>query len=425
MGNYCFSSSSSKLLIDNADGNEQDFHERYLQDAVLGQGEFGVVCMVHDVTQPHAVPLACKTLKKGLVFKDNTLYTPLKPEILRGEVEMLRTLQGDHHCLQLQGVYETPKLIYVVTEYCGGGELMEYVAAQSYLEIPQVSRIAAQLLQALAHCAAHGVIHRDVKPENCMFVNRQPEADLKLIDFGSGSMSSSNLGDDPVRHTTFAGTAFYISPEVYQRTYTTKTDVWSAGVVLYVLVAGYPSQQLQRVFNWLQQSTVRDWSVLDHVPQDLPESYYQLVNDCLVYKHRHRPTAAQLQDYEFCQLHQQQQQPHLTLDDVAATAQESRPSLAGTVLRHTLFLGFKQYERSVTTLLAALLSKKELTTLVASLKTHTEAQPQEEVKDDDEKGVSKNLQVVSVQHLQDELQRLGYQQAYVPTYVFHISHTLA
>ena len=82
-----------------------------------------------------------------------------------------------------------------------------------------------------------------------MFCSNKRDSELRLIDFGSGTLdenhSNENLQEASVdQHHTFAGSAFYISPEMFQRAYTSKTDVWSTGVTLYVLVAGYVSCRL-------------------------------------------------------------------------------------------------------------------------------------------------------------------------------------
>jgi serine/threonine protein kinase len=188
------SANQGRMILDETDGGEVDYHERFLEDHVIGEGEFGQVKLVIDVKEEllddegthgnssngngnnidkakapitSPVPKACKILRKGMTFKDNTIYSPIKPEVLKGEVEMLRTLAGQCYCLSLVAVYESRKTIYIVTEYCGGGAMMEYVAAQKDdLHTEDVSRIAYQLFSAVHHCFAHGIMHRDIKPEN-------------------------------------------------------------------------------------------------------------------------------------------------------------------------------------------------------------------------------------------------------------------
>ena len=120
-------------IVDHPDGDKKDFHERFIEDQVLGQGEFGVVKRVREMSGggPSQPPLACKTLRKGIVFKDNQLFAPLPPLMLRGEIEMLRALRTpkeitsqndankkDNYCLQLHSVYESSKEVLLVAELC-------------------------------------------------------------------------------------------------------------------------------------------------------------------------------------------------------------------------------------------------------------------------------------------------------------------
>jgi calcium/calmodulin-dependent protein kinase I len=383
----CLSGGGATQIIELADGDEAAFHDRFIEDRVLGEGEFGVVKLVHDMkeskargtdTAPNA--LACKTLRKGVVFKDNTLFAPLKPEILQGEVNMLRSLGGAHFCLLLIGVYETPRAILMVTEYCAGGEMMEYVSKQEEdLRTDDVSRVSFQMLDAVNHCAKHGIIHRDIKPENVMFQYPTPGSDLRLIDFGSGTNKPTLV--EGQNHTTFAGSAFYISPEMFQRTYTQKTDVWSVGVALYVLVAGYPAEVLQRAFNLLQSAN-RDLKQLPNMPPNMPESYYDMLEGLLVYRHKNRKSAGEMLTHEFVQFHQMA----FTIDQISMEAQVEANgqalkdttgignrkrtqsfSLKGSVGRHSLFMDYQKFERSLTALLATLLDRKELVALLDAL----------------------------------------------------------
>jgi serine/threonine protein kinase len=458
MGNFLWKCllGSPQHIIDCSDGDELAYNERFLEDVVLGEGEFGVVKLVHDMKAPppshgrdfnsavatttQRQPMACKILRKGVVFKDNILYSPLKPHILRGEIEILKVLAGRWYCLQLHAVYETPKCIYMVTEYCAGGQLTEYVAAHTALfTITHVQRIASQLMAALAHCQEHNVLHRDIKPDNIMFTDPTPDAAVRIIDFGSGTLdkpatvASADEMDALVVnglkvHTTFCGSAFFTSPEMFTHTgYTAVTDVWSMGVSLYVLVAGYPADALQRAFNILQinkqahcknvkeaaAGRLQDLKQLPNLPQDLPDAWYQLLNQCLVFNYHHRRTAKEILDSNdfislaYCHDNNQggQSEPLsndavpelLSLEQVSAAAAKDHSidivgfngshnttanrngsmSLAGSVHRHGLFLDFKKFERSLTTLLAAMLSKAELSRLLSILwqEQHDQAAP--------------------------------------------------
>ena len=343
----CLSStgSPSKPYILSSSGGEKEYHERYHESKTLGQGEFGTVKLAHDVKTDDgrlgSLGLAVKIVKKGFTFKDNTLYTPLKKEALVAEVEILRRLAGQCYNLRLVDVYESNSLIYIITEYCEGGMMMSWVTkafggagggnnntdSADGLRTEDVSRISYQLWSALAHCAKHNVIHRDIKPDNIMFCTSDKDSQLRLIDFGSGSLDQSSDATPETnsidhRHHTFAGSGFYISPEMYQREYTYKTDIWSAGTTLYVLVAGYPADQLQETFDLLQSfdSTNNNIKVsggsgsssattagrirkLPNLPANLPDSFYDMLEGALCYAPNKRMDASQLLQCEMAQFH--------------------------------------------------------------------------------------------------------------------------
>ena len=439
----CLSStgSPSKPYILSSSGGEKEYHERYHESKTLGQGEFGTVKLVHDVKSDDgglgSLGLAVKIVKKGFTFKDNTLYTPLKKEALVAEVEILRRLAGQCYNLRLVDVYESNSLIYIITEYCEGGMMMSWVTkafsgagggknnntnSADGLRTEDVSRISYQLWSALAHCAKHNVIHRDIKPDNIMFCTSDKDSQLRLIDFGSGSLDQSSDATPETtnsidhRHHTFAGSGFYISPEMYQREYTSKTDIWSAGTTLYVLVAGYPADQLQETFDLLQSfdstnnnikvsggsgssSTAGRIRKLPNLPSNLPHSFYDMLEGALCYAPNKRMDAQQLLQCEMAQFHIQ----HATqkksnggrisiteiVSDAAAAAGYddniidrrdddgesefmallSSPSSSmkpkrtmsvvfeGSVNRHNVYLGYQKFERSVTTVLATMLAR--------------------------------------------------------------------
>jgi serine/threonine protein kinase len=379
----CLSGGGGASILSGADGDQEAYEKRFVEDRVLGQGEFGVVKLVHEKangTESAKTGYACKTLRKGAVFKDNVLYSPMPVEVLKGEVDMLRALAGKHYCLRCVAVFETPKAILLVTECCSGGEMMEYVAKQTEdLRTEDVSRISFQLLDSVNHCAKHHIIHRDIKPENAMFETANPGAGLRLIDFGSGT-----LKEVEGMHTTFAGTPFYNSPEMFTMTYTQRTDVWSVGVVLYVLVAGYPTDALQKAFNLLLNAKRKDVKGLPNLPDDMPAPYYDMLDKLLVYRHKQRTAAGEMLNHEFVQFHldllkedgkEDASGEILDTVDVQKPMPTKRPmgkrqmskSVQGSVRRHSLFFDFKKYERSLTTIMATLLSQVELRKLITIL----------------------------------------------------------
>jgi serine/threonine protein kinase len=303
--------------------------------------------------------------------------------------------------------------------------MMEYVSKQESLRTEDVSRISFQLLSAVDHCAKNRIIHRDIKPENTMFKDTAPGAELRLIDFGSGCIDKVARADtDEGRHTTFAGSAFYISPEMFQKTYTSKTDVWSAGATLYVLAAGYPAEKLQKAFNILQKAKGRDLRGLPGMPEEMPDSYIEMLDKLMCYRHKVRKSAGDMLQHEFVQFHLQQEDAGLSIDDIAAvaaavgpepgddentTGRRGRPlqsiHLRESVRRHTAFLNYQQFERSVTTLLATLLMKQDLVTLIQKVDAAKDADGVS-----DEKNPSK-LKVVPISKLREILQEMKQDQA--------------
>ena len=251
-----------------------------------------------------------------------------------------------------------------------------------------------------------------------------------MIDFGSGTKDPDPSQVEVEKHETMAGSGLYISPELFQRKYSSKTDVWSAGVTLYILVAGYPADRLQEAFNMLHKSK-RNLRDLPQMPEQMPDSFIDLLDRLLTYRPKARKSAGANLDHEFITFHQRLETAGLSLDDIAAEANEAsspmmmplpdgstKPlrrthsvNLSGSVQRHGMFLDYQRYERSVTTLLATLLSKVDFDILLAKLDTQYADQEQVEVQVD-EGGPSKDnvrlqkLKVIPMNELKEMLKEL-------------------
>ena len=364
-------------LIPDATGSEEDYYARYEEihandggdsststgsskrkPKILGTGAFGQVRLVRDrnnnnESNDHGGNMyAVKVLCKGYsINDDNTVFHPPKAGVLEAEVAALRRLNGEEYNMRMIGCYEGRRYLYLVTELCSGGDLMDFRKAclkdcfpkqdnyekkgasedaasasctdtntQKHVLLPPdiVRAVAVRILRALHHCQKHGVIHRDLKPQNVMMVHncdnheKDPLAfvdGLRLIDYGSGCLDDpppprdgESNDNESRRHNTMAGSAFYNSPEMFAKNYTWKTDVWSAGVTIYVFSAGFPQgDQMQMIFNTMHKPPskgARDLKKM--IPLDeqeinmLPKSFWNMLDEqLLVYRQESRPSAGE------------------------------------------------------------------------------------------------------------------------------------
>lgn len=199
---------------------------RFEVGKLLGQGNFAKVYHARNVGTGEEV--AIKVIEKEKVFKSG-----LTSHIKR-EIAVLRRVRHPH-IVQLYEVMATKLRIYFVMEYVRGGELFARVS-KGPLPEPDARRYFQQLVSAVAFCHARGVYHRDIKPENLLV---DDAGDLKVSDFGLSAVAEQ-MRHDGLFHT-FCGTPAYVAPEVLSRRGydAAKADLWSCGVVLFVLGAGF------------------------------------------------------------------------------------------------------------------------------------------------------------------------------------------
>jgi calcium-dependent protein kinase len=151
---------------------------------------------------------------------------------LHQEVAILQTL--DHpNIVKYYETYEDEKFIYLVMELCPGGELFEKLSANKTMNENMAAQAIEKNLRALIHCHKQNIVHRDIKPENIMY---DSVGEVKLIDFG---LAKQTTGGQKLH--TIAGTPYFIAPEVLGGSYNKECDIWSLGILLFVLVTGiYP-----------------------------------------------------------------------------------------------------------------------------------------------------------------------------------------
>ncbi|XP_029426608.1 maternal embryonic leucine zipper kinase isoform X4 [Nannospalax galili] len=182
------------------------------------------------------VKLACHILTGEMVaikIMDKSALGNDLPRV-KTEIDALKNLRHQHIC-QLYHVLETENKIFMVLEYCPGGELFDYIISQDRLSEEETRVVFRQILSAVAYVHSQGYSHRDLKPENLLFDEYHK---LKLIDFG---LCAIPMGNKDYQLQTCCGSLAYAAPELIQgRLYLgSEADVWSMGILLYVLMCGF------------------------------------------------------------------------------------------------------------------------------------------------------------------------------------------
>eukprot|EP01083_Nonionella_stella_P076017 206959_1 len=147
--------------------------------------------------------------------------------------------------IQLVDVYEDFDQLHLVTDLCTGGELFDKIVEKSSNRdngVPcfaedEAARTIHQILMAVSYIHKCNIAHCDVKPENILFVTEDEDSPIKMIDFG---LAQKHYGDLEPPMTSIVGTAYYIAPEVLRKKYDKSCDLWSVGVVAYIMLCGYP-----------------------------------------------------------------------------------------------------------------------------------------------------------------------------------------
>jgi calcium-dependent protein kinase len=189
---------------------------------VVGSGAFATVRRV--VSKITGQLRALKIIKKQKGQDSARMYL---------EVEILKKLIHPN-IMQIFEFFEDKKNFYIITEFCEGGELFDKIVEKGTLNENEAADIMRQLLSAVNYIHSNSIVHRDLKPENILLDTKKQNI-IKIIDWGTARFYEKNK-----KMNRISGTPYYIAPEVLNEKYDEKCDVWSCGVIMYILLCGYP-----------------------------------------------------------------------------------------------------------------------------------------------------------------------------------------
>ncbi|XWS27836.1 hypothetical protein CRYUN_Cryun25bG0014100 [Craigia yunnanensis] len=205
----------------------EEIRMHYTIGKELGKGQFGVTYLCTENSS--GKQYACKTISK------RKLVTKNDKEDMKREIQIMQHLSGQPNIVEFKGAYEDKQSVHLVMELCAGGELFDRIIAKGHYSERAASSICRAIVNVVHACHFMGVMHRDLKPENFLLSSKDENALLKATDFGL-----SVFIEEGKVYRDMVGSAYYVAPEVLRRRYGKEIDIWSAGVILYILLSGVP-----------------------------------------------------------------------------------------------------------------------------------------------------------------------------------------
>lgn len=275
----------------------------------------GATCQVYEAqNKGTSEDFAMKCIVKAEVLAQTQGEKDFKRE-----VAIMRLVDHESICRLIE-VFEDPEIIFFIHDFCQGESLFDKLEADIALEEQAAARICRQMTSAVAHVHGAGIIHRDLKPENWLYASYQQDSPVKLINFGLSAFCEP--GDVL---TTPCGTLHYVGPEVLKGGYNLPADIWTLGVVMFlVLYGGYP-------FDGECSATVMK-AILGDEP-DWSDSCYALSNECkeflrymLVKDPKQRTTAEDATNHEWFKMVDRAKTLPMRASVMSVAPLKSRPS---------------------------------------------------------------------------------------------------
>lgn len=279
--------------------------DEYEVSGVLGRGGFSVVRKGILKSGGDKRCVAIKTLKRlgppapsgfprlprSMNFPAGNHQASVSEALLTNEILVMRKIVENvsphPNVIDLYDVYEDQNGVHLVLELCSGGELFDRIVARDRYSEREAATVVRQIAAGLGALHKSNIVHRDLKPENCLFLNESDGSTLKIMDFG---LSSVEEFTDPV--VGLFGSIDYVSPEALsQGRISSKTDMWSLGVILYILLSGYPPFIAQSNRQKQQMILAGEFSFYEKTWKNITSSAKQLISDLLQVDPHRRPSA--------------------------------------------------------------------------------------------------------------------------------------
>nr|CAN67710.1 hypothetical protein VITISV_040687 [Vitis vinifera] len=255
-----------------------NFKQFFILGRKLGQGQFGTTFLcVQKATRKE---YACKSIAKRKLLTDEDV------EDVRREIQIMHHLAGHPNVISIEGAYEDAVAVHVVMELCKGGELFDRIIQHGHYTERKAAELTRTIVGVVEACHSLGVMHRDLKPENFLLVNEEEDSLLKTIDFGLSVFFKPGE-----KFTDVVGSPYYVAPEVLRKRYGPEADVWSAGVILYILLSGVPPFWAETEQGIFEQVLHGDLDFSSDPWPSISESAKDLVRRMLVRDPRRRLTA--------------------------------------------------------------------------------------------------------------------------------------
>ncbi|EWM22378.1 myosin light chain kinase [Nannochloropsis gaditana] len=243
------------------------FDKDYTLGKELGSGAYAVV---YECTNK------ATGRKAAVKIVDRSKLSGEDDEALKQEVAILRDMKHGH-VVQLFDFYKDRQKYYLVLEICLGGELFDRIVEKKSYNEKEARDLVRILFDTLRYCHSTKVVHRDLKPENLLLEDERDDANIKLADFGFAQRMLT-----PNSLTTQCGTPGYVAPEILKGIpYGEKVDVWSAGVITYILLGGYPpfyDENQGRMFRKIKRGDFKFHSPMwDHVSPEAKDLIKRLL----------------------------------------------------------------------------------------------------------------------------------------------------